>query len=131
MSQLNYKCFMKSMILLILTALLHPHAATWWACVPFCLPLPTTIGIFPIPPECPPGMCIPPLVWMGACWASQSVTEMYPEPQGAERGPEVCLLHFDTLKLPSGGLLALTSSSFSLCLFVCPSLSTTSNGESR
>lgn len=67
-----------------------------------------------------------PLVWMGT-----GATETFSELQGAEREPEVCLLHFDTLKLPSGNLLALMSFSFPLCLLaqVCPLPPMVSHGD--
>lgn len=79
-------------------------------------------------------MWIHPLVRMGACSPSSSRlvplrwTQNCREP---EREPEVCPEHFDTLKLPSSELLALTSFSFSLRLFaqVCPLPPMVSHGD--
>lgn len=54
-----------------------------------------------------------------------------PNCRDPEREPEACAMHFDTLKLPSSGLLALMSFSFSLCVFaqVCPLPPMVSHGD--
>lgn len=79
-------------------------------------------------------VCIPPLVRTGA-WppSSSGLVPLRQTPNGGEpeREPEACPVHFDTLKLPSAGLLALMSFSFSLCLFaqVCPLPPMVSHGD--
>lgn len=136
MLQLNYKCFMKSMILLILTALLHPHATIWWECVPFCLPLtllfPHWVGSFPDPASVTPWLCISPLVWM-ATWLARRVAWCHwdiPRTTGSWEGPQSVLAsfwHSEAAQWWTAGINVFLL----FPLFLCPSLSTTSNGESR